>query len=306
MFVRELEERMQIIASNTRCRVFSASYNPRYYYPYRLAKASKAWDGLRDSCYELMIDSAFNDPTVTNEDVLEATKQLNGDYIYPKDYPGDADATIDSLREFLELYNARDDINGRVIPILQPPHIDHYREHEGFYEQFSHLAIGGLHPYDPAEQVTIIKQLRDTVGPHTYLHGFGIGTSLPLIKAMRRYAPLLDSIDMSTAERAVRNGQLPDAALNQHDGFRTPYGEDSTTIRAQFASAVLTSVNYLLSEKVNEEKLDDTYHEETELPVIDDVIRNTDIRSRHDLTYPGDDTTPGAADGSRATTLNSF
>lgn len=79
---------MKIIASNTRCRVFAPSYNPRYYYPYRLCKAGKAWDGLRDSAYELMIDSSFNDPTVTNEDVLAAANSLNGDYVFPKDYPG--------------------------------------------------------------------------------------------------------------------------------------------------------------------------------------------------------------------------
>lgn len=298
-----MEERMKIIASNTRCRVFAPSYNPRYYYPYRLAKAGKAWDGLRDSAYELMIDSAFNDADVTNEDVIDGVQRLNGDYVFPKDYPGDAATTFESLQEFLELYENRDDITARAIPVLQPPHVEHYRANEEFYQRFSHLAIGGLHPFDAGEQVTIIKQVRDAVGPHTYQHGFGIGTSLPLIKALRDCAPLLDSLDVSTPERAIRNGSIPDATMTQRE-FATPYGGDSTTVRAQFACASLTSINYLLSDKVNERKLDEVYHEETELGAIEDVVRETDVRSRHDLAFP---VTNGEQPGqSHATTLSSF
>jgi hypothetical protein len=89
--------------------------------------------------------------------------------------------------------------------------------------------------------------------------------------------------------------------------FATPYGEDSTTVRAQFASAILTSINYLLSDRVNESKLDDVYHEETELPAIQDVIRETDVRSRHDLQFPvaGESEEESAVTG-HATTLESF
>lgn len=303
MLMRELEERMKIIASNTRCRVFAPSYNPRYYYPYRLAKCDKAWPGLRDSCYELMMDSSFNDPSVTNETVIEKTAALNADYVYPKDYPGDADATHESLREFLELCTARDDIHAKVIPILQPPHVDHYLEHAEFYGKFSHLAIGGLLPFDGPEQVTIIKQVRDAVGPHTYLHGFGVGTSLPLIKAIRRWPNMLDSLDVSTGETAIRNGKIPDATLTQRE-FATPYGEDSTTVRAQFAVSILTSVNYLMSNKVNEQQLEKTYQEETELGTIEAVIEETDITTRHELSFP--DVEPGQETTSQATTLNSF
>jgi hypothetical protein len=113
----------------------------------------------------------------------------------------------------------------------------------------------------------------------------------------------LDSIDVSTPERANRNGSIPDATMQQRE-FATPYGEDSTTVRAQFASAILTSINYLLSEKVNERKLDEVYHEQTELGTIEEVIQETDVRSRHDLSFPVTETDTSM--DSQATTLNSF
>lgn len=91
----------------------------------------------------------------------------------------------------------------------------------------------------------------------------------------------------------------------QQREFQTPYGEDSTSVRVQFARAILTSTNYSLSDKVNEMRLDEMYHEQTELGAIEDVIRETDVTSRHDLSFP----VTGGGDASmdsQVTTLSSF
>lgn len=302
MMGREMEERMQIIGSNTRCTVYSASYNPRYFYPYRLCKCEKAWEAMRDSAYKLMIDSGYQDEEVSNERIINRAAHLNGNYVFPKDYPGQPDRTHDSLLEFLELYEDRDDVHADVIPVLQPPHSDLVADYSDFYSQFSHLAIGGLQAYEPDEQIQIILNVREQVGPHTHLHGLGVGTSFHLLKAIREYPNFLDSLDVSTAETAVKNGGLPDATMQQHT-LKTPYGDDATTVKAQFSQAVLTMVNYMLGSKVNKEKLQEAYHDHTELESVHDAVKNVDVRSRHELDF-------GIAEesetDSEATTLSTY
>lgn len=304
MFVRELEERMKIIASNTRCRIFSVSYNPRYYYPYRMAKCDKVWGGIRDSAYELMLDSAYKQTGLTNETVIEKSKNFNPDYIFPKDYPGNAERTLSSLQEFLTLYKERNDIHAKPIPIIQAPHVKHYREYQDFYSQFSHFALGGLQKFDPLEQVRIIRDFRDEVGDYAYIHGFGIGTTLPLIKAMRTYSPFLDSLDVSTAEQAVKNGDMIGASLEQSKvGF--PRGVDATTVNAQFSNSILLMLNYMLSDNVNSRKLDELYNEKLGFSDINEAIQDLEITSRHDIDF-GVDASDIQMDSPTSTTLSQW
>lgn len=301
---RELSEQMRIIAHNTNTNVYSASYWPQYRYPYRLAKCNKAWGALRDASYEFMVDSAYQESDVTNLQVIENAIELNPDYIFPKDYPGQPDRTLQSFIEFEELMADRDDLNAMAVPIIQPPHADHLKSNLDFYSNYSKLAVGGLQKYDPMEQIKIILNIREVVGSSVELHGFGIGTSFPMIKAMREYPKheFLNSIDVSTAERAIRNGQIPDKTLTQHT-FQTPYGEKSTTVRAQFSKALLIMINYLLSDLVNERTLEEAYYEETGLPDVHEAVEGVDIRSRHELDFGIAEET---ADASQATTLSAF
>lgn len=268
-----------------------------------MAKCNKVWEGMGESCFELMMDSAYQEVEVTNSDVIKAAEQLQADYVFPKDYPGHPEETLASLEEFLELKEARKGFNPEVIPIIQPPHTEHYREHEEYYSQFGRFALGGLQAYDSLEQVQIIKEFRQEVGDYVYLHGFGIGTSLPLIKAIRNYSPFLNSFDVSTAEQAIRTGNIPDKTMTRHT-FETPYGEDSTTVRAQFSKAVLIMLNYLLSHKINEQTLKETYEEETGLSDIHDAVEATSVRSRHELNFGIN--MDNLSNGMRDTTLVSF
>jgi len=268
-----------------------------------MAKCNGLWEDIRTHCYELMVDSSYKNRNITNRDVLDNAANFNADYVFPKDYPGEPEETRESLQEFLDLAQQYDGLHGKPIPIIQPPHADHYREHERFYRHFSHFAVGGLQAYDPLEQISIISELREEVGDNAYLHGFGIGTSFPLIKAMRERSPFLDSLDVSTAELAIRNGNIVDKTMEQFT-FRTPYGDDSTTVRGQFAKAILVMLNYLLSPLVNSETLEETYYEETALPELQQAVENCSVRSRHDLNFGTGTSTPEAA--SRQTALNTY
>jgi hypothetical protein len=260
---RELEERMKIVAENTNARVFSASYNPRYGYPYRLMHADAAMESVREQCYEFIIDSSYNDPDISNRDVLQAAIDCNADYCIPKDFPGEPDRTFDSLREFVSLYQDYESTAIVMAPI-QPPYREHYHAHADFYDQFSHFAIGGLQTFDTTQQqIAAIRRFREAVGDHRYIHALGVGTTLSMIRALRSDDPFVDSIDISTAERAVKNGMIPDKTWQQK-AFELPTGPDSTTVRAQYAKAILYQLNYMLSRLVEDDILEREY-ESTEL-----------------------------------------
>jgi hypothetical protein len=77
------------------------------------------------------------------------------------------------------------------------------------------------------------------------------------------------SIDISTPERAIKNGRLPDKTWTQVD-FKVPTGKDSSTIRAQYTKAALYQLNYMLSRLVNDEVLK-TEYERTHLAHFDDL-----------------------------------
>lgn len=271
---RELKERMKLISDNTRARVFSASYNPRYSYPYRLQNAPNACQPVRDACYELMVDSGFNDDSVTNDTVLEKAEKFNADYVFPKDYPGEQHRTHVSLSDFLSKYQ-QSNCNAKMIVVLQPPYDRQYLNHEQFYSQFSHFALGGLHSLDsPEAQVSAIKKFREVAGTHCYVHALGVGTSLEMIRAIRENPRLVDSIDCSTAETTIKNNVIPDKSWKQTPFF-IPEGIDSTSVRARFSAAILYMLNYMLGTRVDDENLEQAYYEQTTLGEVDQAIRTT-------------------------------
>ena len=266
---RELEERMKIVAENTSARVFSASYNPQYGYPYRLMHADAAIESIREQCYELIIDSSYKDPDISNHDVLQAAIGCNADYCIPKDFPGDPDRTLDSCKEFVSLYRDHES-TAIVIAPIQPPYREHYLDNADFYNQFSHFALGGLQRFDTTQQqIAAIKRFREAVGDHRYVHALGVGTTLSMVRALRGDDPFVDSIDISTAERAVKNGSIPDKTWQQVE-FEIPTGPDSTTVRAQYAKAILYQLNYMIGRLVDDDILKQEY-ESTELGTFADL-----------------------------------
>ncbi|MEZ3117863.1 hypothetical protein RYH80_18250 [Halobaculum sp. MBLA0147] len=307
MFERDALEKQKVIAKNTRVTIFSVSSWSHYGYPYRLAHVGKVFPKLRESCYELMIDSDVSDPSVTNDDILADAAKYHADYIFPKDYAGKPEETLASLENFLSQYESHTDVHGKVVPVIQPDHARHLKAHKGFYDQFSHLALGGLHGFTPEEQVAIINDVRDVIGPHKHLHAFGVGTSLKLIRAIRNRDPFVDSLDCATAEKAVFNGGVVDRRGKQQP-FDLPNGDGVSAIRGQFASSILLMLNYLVGPDVNTETLEQDY-EESDLKTVQEMVTDTDVRSRHDIEWEDEftDTDTGETPGSsERTTLASY
>jgi hypothetical protein len=169
----------------------------------------------------------------------------NVDYVLPKDYPGNRHRTHASFEQFLDLYDAAQDHHATTFVILQPRHADHYTEYEDLYQQFSHFALGGLQDLPVEEQISNVRRVRDVIGDHKYIHLLGVGTSPEMVHFLRD-EQLADSVDVSTAETAVKNGRFPDRTWEQSN-IEPPFGDDSSTIRALYSKTILYQLNYMLS-----------------------------------------------------------
>lgn len=211
----------------------------------------------------MIIDSNKGDESVTNEEIIEECVERRTEYVIPKDYVGNAAKTLESLLEFKRLVDKRDTFKAKAIPIIQfdeeagETHADHLKNNKPFYTSHSKLAIGGLQKFDTLEQIKIVRNVRKIVGKDIELHGFGIGTSLKLILALRHNPALLDSLDMSTAERMPINGNVPEGgiSLTQTDSeIPMPNGDGVTAVNGAYAKANLLKINFLLSDDLKKEK----------------------------------------------------
>jgi hypothetical protein len=251
-----MTERLRVIS---RCpvKVFIASYIPRYWYPYRLQHAGKARDWAKDESLEVILDSAIMEDDIGNSETLDRAHEVGADYVIPNDTLHDQEATTDAVRAFVDLYEQHPCTATPLIP-LQPPYDEHYRE----LDQFSHYVLGGIATADPERQLEAIREFRDAAGPYPYAHGLGLGASLTLIRALRDNPTLLDSLDLSTPEQVIRGEKLPDKTWIQKE-HQYPTGEDSSTVRAAFASAVALQLNYMLSPLCSDETVESEWQQST-------------------------------------------
>lgn len=256
--MRELAERLKII-SHCPVKVFIASYIPRYWYPYRLQHAGKARSWVKDESLEVIIDSAIMEDDIGNAETLDKAHELNADYIIPNDTLHDQAATTAAVWEFMDLYERHPCRATPLIP-LQPPYDEHYQAVSGF----SHYVLGGIAASRPDVQLREIQKFRDVAGQQVYAHGLGLGASLTLIKALRANPRLLNSLDLSTPEKVIRGEKLPDKTWQQRP-FAYPTGDESSTVRSQFASAVALQLNYMLGPFCTDDVLDDAF-EQSKLP----------------------------------------
>ena len=250
-----------IFARNNRLTIFSASstgVGSNYDYPYKLEKYPGS-DTIRDTCVEYALDSNINDPSVTNQEILDMAFERRADYVVPKDTPGDPKETVASLREFRSLMDDHQDIYGHLTPIapLQPPHKETYLKHESLYEEFPIIGIGGLRNADPSRQLTAIKNVREVVGQKP-IHGFGMGGQLDFIKTVRDNPGLIQSVDLSTPEQAPMNGHQISATLDQNPS-RAPHGDSSSQIRGVSAERNLLILNYLYSDLLDDDEIESTW-----------------------------------------------
>jgi hypothetical protein len=213
-------------ANNTLEVWLGGSENDAVRYPKRLVSAKHIGPRVRAVTEDLIVDSNIGSSETTNADVLAASIDANAQYVVAKDYLADSfsgrrpqeqaiDATYDAAVEFHELWLDHG-CPGNVIYPLQPDHAHHYQKYESFYEDVSFLGVGGLRGQDPDAQVAAVKGLRDVVGPHQWLHGFGFGCAERHLAAAWNDERFVDSIDVSTFERLPKHNVVLDANLTQH------------------------------------------------------------------------------------------
>lgn len=236
----------KILARNNVAQIWlGGSENTRVDYPYRLVPAPRCRDGIRHSAEQLAVDSDINDPSITNEEILLEALDYDAQFVFPKDYLGDIERTQQSLEEFSRLAT-KHEFPGTVIFPLQPPHREHYSRYADFFDDKSHLAIGGLKNSTPADQLSAVRTVRDLAGEHTWIHGLGFGTSERIITALQQNPTLLDSLDASTFERLPRFDKIADASWQQHQ-LDLPHGEDRFTLSAKVTELLVYMANYQLS-----------------------------------------------------------
>lgn len=247
--IRELQERLKVV-SHCPVKVFVASYIPRYWYPYRLQHAADARPWVKEESLEVIMDSAILEEEIGNQEVLDKAHDLHADYVIPNDSLDDQAATTTAVREFVDLYEDHECTSTPMIP-LQPPYDRHYRE----LDEFSHYVLGGIATASPVEQLQEIRRFREEAGRYVYAHGLGLGASMKMIRALRGDPTLLDSFDLSTTEQVVANEKLPDKTWINRD-FRYPTGDESSTVRAAYASAVVLQLNYMLGPFCSDDELE--------------------------------------------------
>jgi len=270
------------------CMLYSSSYNARYYYPFKLHKANGGWDSLETSCLDLMIDSNISDEETENKEIIEYATDVRANTIIPKDYLHQPERTLNSTIEFQKIIDDNySDFRPNIMPVLQEPHVEHLKEHQSFYKDYNYIAIGGIkgNSHTTEEKVDIIRGVRDIVGDNTHIHGFGIGCSLGLIKAIRSNPNLLDSLDMASAEEMVKNGKVTDWKFNQQQPeIPMPYGEEKTTVNAGFSKSILVMLNYMITDRVNESKLKTLFEEELGLHKVMEITAAAQDTEVNDIT----------------------
>jgi hypothetical protein len=241
------DRRAREIIARSPVRIFSASYSDWWECPYRLQMVQRADQKFRDMSYQYIIDSGYRDDSVTNEAIIEKAVDLNPDWIVPKDYPGNPERTAESLREFADLYDDRGDkFGGRPLIPVQPPHAQTV-ERFPVYGEWSNFAVGGLHYFSsPEAQVDALKEFEEVANP-AHLHALGVGTNLEFVTALRDEPSLVDSLDISTPETAVKNNGIPDRTWIQRE-FEIPTGVNSTMLRGQLSRYIHLQLSYMLSD----------------------------------------------------------
>jgi len=235
--------------------------------------AKEAGRSTTEECFELIIDSAYTHSDVGNKETIEAAIKANADYIIMADAPGSQRQTHNALSEFVELYKAHVECTAKPFVVLQPPYADHFRRYEDTYSKFSHFALGGLHQFDPWQQISSIREFRRAAGAQVYVHALGIGTNYEIVRELRNEPRLVDSLDVSTAEQAIKNNKIPDKKWKQ-TRFYVPQGVDSTTVRARFSESILSMLNYVLGPLVDDDGLEEEYERNTTLGEISTLVQN--------------------------------
>lgn len=186
----------------------SATDGARVYWPYRMQPVHEADKRHRNACERYIVDSSFQDESITNEDVLDTARDLEAEAALLADVWQDVDATVHALVEGLELYEDHA-FDGEVLLPLQPPHDECYRRLIDRGVSPGHIfAIGGVKDSGDEAKIAGARAVRNLAGPEVHIHGLGFGVTDRLVDAVREEPGLLDSLDYSTPVQNAMDGSI--------------------------------------------------------------------------------------------------
>ncbi len=140
-----MAQRMNRIIENAPLKVYVADLNYDFWVPWRLTNVKHAILGQIDSSGELILDSGIADPNIKNPELIECAEKMGKgvDWIVPKDYSNDTDATIASVHEFFGL--APDWLKERaIIPLQGTCGEDYVRCYEALKHYGDYFGFGGI------------------------------------------------------------------------------------------------------------------------------------------------------------------
>lgn len=249
--VRKREE----IADATPVDVYCMSINSWWPWRWKLMSWHEARPCVRESCETLIIDSGVT-RYGTPEEVLDAAEKTYADYVVASDITGMEDetrpempdSTMESLAAFMQEADRRACADRVILP-LQPPYGEFLDDvlDRWWLDATDYVAIGGLLTLDDAaERIAALHLVRDRLGDDAKIHALAPGTDPEVIEVIRSNPGLLDSLDVSTPERAVVNGKLPDKTWTQQK-VSLPGGTGSSYLNAQYAGAIATQLAFDLA-----------------------------------------------------------
>lgn len=222
--------------------VFVASNMP-YEYPYKLVKPEHVTPRIVESADTVIMDSGIGDD-VSNTEVLDLAHTHDADMVVAKDYLHNTGRTTESVKTFLEIHDQHDCRATPLIP-LQPNHAEHYADLSGQY----HYLLGGMaFDYDTSEIIRAVEEFRQTAGMGPYVHLLGVGANPRLMDWLANNSEYVQSIDCSTPEQCVINGNIYDTSLRQRD-YQIRTGEGSSQTRYLLAQHLAYTLNDAIRER---------------------------------------------------------
>jgi hypothetical protein len=254
---------------------YTASSQRSWAWPWKLTSYHEARPNARKTSDTLVVDSgvkAWGSP----DDVLQAAANVEADWVFatdvtgmedpgkshhnaaeypdPEEYGSVFDAAMEGLRRFMERAREVGCLDKTVLPI-QPDYVEFLEacDERGWLDEVGYIAVGGLLTIsDVNERIEALRDVREYVGDEMDIHALAPGTDLRMMWELRQHPELVDSLDVSTPERATSNNKLPDATwgygLNADDQAKHvfPRGEGVSIVRGVGAELVSLQAVHML------------------------------------------------------------
>ena len=255
--------------------VYCSSINPAWGWPWKLQSYYEARPGASDSCETLIIDSGFN-RWGSPEDVLQAAAKTDADLVMATDVTGLEDPSLrdhndampdtgdtfqDALTGIQRFMNRAHELGilDRVMLPIQPDYLEFLDacEARGWLDEVSYVSVGGmLDISDVEDRIDALHDVQARLGDDYHIHALAPSTEPEMLRELRNTPHLVDSLDVSTPERAPANDKIPDASWVQDRHF-FPRGTKSSTIRAQASALISVQLAHMLSPLCKDETFEE-------------------------------------------------